>query len=158
MNKDNYYLLFSRYGAKPLDVSLPFGRLIIIKNLHMAVKMKVISIYVVMKYILKYILNQEFIIIGVLDKNNQLIHYSYCSGRGFSYPFINKKEIVIGPCWTKEDCRGKGIYPAVLGNICSDPEIKYYIFCKPENSSSKKGIAKLAFYNAVSQSEKGYLG
>jgi hypothetical protein len=64
----------------------------------MAVEMKVISIYVFMKYILKYILNQEFIIIGVLDRSNQLIQYSYCSGRGFSYTSINKKEIVIRPC------------------------------------------------------------
>jgi|LFRM01.2.fsa_nt_gb RimJ/RimL family protein N-acetyltransferase len=55
-------------------------------------------------------------------------------------------DIHIGPCWTAEKYRGKGIYPYILGCILNDYLRKdVYIFCDEKNYSSIKGIQKVGF-------------
>lgn len=81
-----------------------------------------------------------------LDKDRKIIHTSYTICKNFKYPFINKGEIVIGPCNTEESARGKGIYPFVLNYIVNNTNNKsYYLIIRPENTSSIHGAKKAGF-------------
>ena len=42
------------------------------------------------------------------------VHQSYVMKKCFKFPFLKKNDIHIGPCYTAEEYRGQGIYPAVL--------------------------------------------
>ncbi len=81
-----------------------------------------------------------------LDKEQKIVHTSYTICKNFKYPFINKDEIVIGPCNTEESARGKGIYPFVLNYIVSNTNYKsYYLIIRPENKASIHGAEKAGF-------------
>ena len=47
----------------------------------------------------------------------QRIHFSYVVRGREKFRFLGKSDIEIGPCWTHEKYRGRGIYPAVLSSI-----------------------------------------
>lgn len=99
-------------------------------------------------YVLWYILTiGNFKIYYVLDKTGRIIHFSHVMSKIYKYAFMPRiNSIHIGPCWTHELHRGKGIYPAVLSKICSDyKEKNIYIFTKKENIASQKGIEKVGF-------------
>ena len=59
----------------------------------------------------------------VKDGNtDEIIHTSYVIGECYKFPFMKKSDIEIGPCYTSENYRGKGIYKNVLNfinNECS---------------------------------------
>lgn len=63
----------------------------------------------------------RYIIYYVYDENDRIIHFSHVMPNFFKYAFIQQQNSIhIGPCWTHENYRGKGIYPAVLNKICTD--------------------------------------
>ena len=81
-----------------------------------------------------------------LDKNKNIIHTAYVIPRNFKYPFLLENEYAIGPCCTKLEARGRGIYPFVLSNIVSaNPKNEYYMFINENNCSSIRGVKKAGF-------------
>lgn len=82
----------------------------------------------------------------VLDCEGQVVHTSRVIGKCFKFPFLSKFSAEIGPCATKPNHRGQGIYPNVLRYILSDGGWKeYYMLVREDNLSSIKGIEKAGF-------------
>lgn len=76
------------------------------------------------------------------------VHSSFVVPHNFKFPFLGKKDFEIGPCYTRNDCRGIGIYPDVLKYICSsigDEGSRFFMLVSPENKSSIRGIEKAGF-------------
>ena len=79
------------------------------------------------------------------DKNKP-VHYSYVTEKCMKFPFLKKDEIHIGPCYTAESHRGRGIYPAVLNEIIKNYKDKTAILIiDDKNNSSIKGAEKAGF-------------
>ena len=57
-------------------------------------------------------------ILLLLD-NNEVVHYSYITPKTYRFPFMQKDDLMIGPCYTAENQRGKGIFTEVLKLINS---------------------------------------
>ncbi len=82
------------------------------------------------------------------DSDTKVIHTSYVFSRCFKFPFLGKKDFIIGPCFTHPDFRGKGIYPMVLDyivNLLGEKDTKFYMVVDSENTPSIKGIEKAGF-------------
>ena len=82
----------------------------------------------------------------ILNNENRMIHTSLLLGKCFKFPFLSKTSAEIGPCFTDEDFRGRGIYPMALKyilNNCGYQE--YYMIVSEKNISSIKGIEKAGF-------------
>ena len=52
-------------------------------------------------------------LVHVDDERGQM-HASYLLGKSFKFPFLGQDDYEIGPCVTRVDCRGRGLYPDVL--------------------------------------------
>lgn len=81
-------------------------------------------------------------------KNEELVHTSYVIPKCLKFPFLNKQDYEIGPCFTYPKFRGKGIYPAMLQYICSsegDNSTVFYMIVDEGNTSSIRGIEKSGF-------------
>lgn len=52
-----------------------------------------------------------------LYDRNVLIHRSFVVRGKAIFPFLNKGDIEIGPCWTDSMYRGRGYYPYVISQI-----------------------------------------
>lgn len=81
------------------------------------------------------------------------IHFSYVVKGREKFPFLNEKDIEIGPCWTHPEYRGLGIYPAVLSHIIqkelSDGGTAYMII-SDSNQASQRGVTKVGFQESGS--------
>lgn len=79
---------------------------------------------------------------------NEIIHISYVVPTCIKFPFMDRDNLEIGPCYTYPAFRGKGIYPKVLSEICrrrsSDISL-FYMIVDETNLSSIKGIEKAGF-------------
>lgn len=66
---------------------------------------------------------------------------------GFKQPLMT-----IGDCFTNDDYRGKGIYPAVLERIVSKhlKDSSLYLLVSPQNIPSIRGIEKAGFSKIAS--------
>lgn len=76
------------------------------------------------------------------------MHASYLLGKSFKFPFLGQDDYEIGPCVTRVDCRGRGLYPDVLRFICHNvggPKSKFYMLVAPSNTASIRGIEKAGF-------------
>lgn len=83
----------------------------------------------------------------VENNDGELVHTSYVVPACGKFPFMGKRDIEIGPCYTYPAFRGKGIYPRVLSEICrryQDAPAIYMIVDKA-NEPSIKGIEKAGF-------------
>lgn len=102
----------------------------------------------------------RYCIYYVYDENEKIVHFSHVMPKIFKYAFMfRKKSMHIGPCWTIENYRGKGIYPAVLSKICSDYSDKnVYIFTEKKNIASQKGIEKVGFKQFATGYKTKFLG
>lgn len=84
----------------------------------------------------------------VRDDDGKLMHTSYAIPKCFKFPFMQRGDWEIGPCYTYEQFRGQGIYPNVLRYIVmnlSKNENTFYVVVNKENNSSIKGIEKAGF-------------
>lgn len=62
------------------------------------------------------------------------------------FPFMQSNGLHIGPCFTVESERGKGLYPYLLSHIVNDNEGKeFYMIVNENNKSSIKGVLKAGF-------------
>lgn len=88
----------------------------------------------------------NYVLYCVMNDKNEVIHKSTRIGKCYKFNFLKKNEYEIGPCYTSESFRGKGIYPFVLNQIISDnPNANYYMFIDEKNFSSIRGVEKAGF-------------
>ena len=88
--------------------------------------------------------------IACLDDASGIVHYSFLLPSCSKFPFMKKGDCMLGPCWTRVDQRGKGIYPEMLRRLAAEhlvinPESNVYVLARPENTASIKGILKAGF-------------
>ena len=82
----------------------------------------------------------------VLDEENAVVHTTCVIGKCFKFPFLSRTSAEIGPCQTREDFRGRGIYPTVLNYVlCSGEYQEYYMLVAESNLASVRGIEKAGF-------------
>ncbi len=85
-----------------------------------------------------------------LDDDYGIVHYSFLMPSCCKFSFMKNGDCMIGPCWTREDKRGKGIYPEMLRLLASNyiknnTGANVYILARPSNVPSTKGILKAGF-------------
>ncbi len=96
-----------------------------------------------------------------VKKDNSIIHYTHILPKFFKFPFMNTNDLEIGPSWTDEAYRGKGIFPAVLAYVAlcwKEEKRTFYAFTNIENHSSQKAILKADFYKWMSGYKTNKLG
>lgn len=79
---------------------------------------------------------------------NDIIHTSYVIPACAKFPFMDRDDLEIGPCYTYPAFRGKGIYPKVLSEICrrrGNDTSSFYMIVDETNLPSIKGIEKAGF-------------
>ncbi len=82
----------------------------------------------------------------VYDDEGNVAHKSLVIGPNFKFPFLDKGEFEIGPCYTNEKYRGRSIYPYVLRAIAeSKPGNRFLMLVEEHNNSSIRGIEKAGF-------------
>lgn len=91
-----------------------------------------------------------------------LVHYSFVIGKCSKFPFLKKNDYVIGPCWTRDDKRGKGIYAAMINYIGFSymkdcPESHIYILVREQNAASIRGVEKANFKKVGTVTKSKYL-
>lgn len=91
--------------------------------------------------------NKKKYFIQIEDK---IIHQSTLFKSIFLLQLIQKKGPAIGECFTKEEFKGKSIYPFVINHIAREEILKnnqteVFIIVNRDNSSSIRGIEKAGF-------------
>lgn len=84
-----------------------------------------------------------------LKKDDDIIHYTHILPKFFKLPFLDLNDLEIGPSWTKESYRGKGIFPAVINytvQCFKERGRDFYIFVHIDNLASQKAIKKAGFH------------
>lgn len=81
-----------------------------------------------------------------------LVHYSFAIAKCHKFGFLKQGDYSIGPCWTRDDQRGKGLFGDMLNYIASaiikeNPQSKVYVLVRTENEKSMRGVAKANFVN-----------
>lgn len=91
-----------------------------------------------------------------------LAHFSFLIPYCAKFSFMGKGDYQIGPCWTREDCRGQGLYGKMLSFI-SNQKIKdssnqnTFVLVREANKESTKGIMKTNFIRVGVCSKTKYL-
>lgn len=83
-----------------------------------------------------------------VKKDDDIIHYTHVLPKFFKFPFMGSKDLEIGPAWTDEAYRGRGIFPAVLTyalHYFKEDKKIFYTFAYADNTSSQKAILKAGF-------------
>ncbi len=85
------------------------------------------------------------------EKPNQLMAYGWVQDwQPFRRKFhmLAKEGIMLGPYWTAEECRGRGIYGVLLQHSLSlcEKDKPILIYTSPENLASQRGIEKAGFH------------
>lgn len=78
----------------------------------------------------------------------EIMHTSCVIPKCSKFQFLGKDDYEIGPCFTSPKHRGKGIYPAVLRNICQNigtENTVFYMIVDENNQPSIKGVEKAGF-------------
>lgn len=82
------------------------------------------------------------------NPEGNLVHTSYVLPSCPKFPFMNKNDYIIGPCYTYPAYRGQGMYPHVIRSICSsmkDEASVFYMCVDETNAASIRGIEKAGF-------------
>ncbi len=81
-----------------------------------------------------------------VDENGTIMHTSQVLPKFYKFGYMQKGDYVIGPCVTRHEFRGKGIYPCVLKHILNQLKPStVYMVVDETNPSSIKGIEKAGF-------------
>lgn len=83
-----------------------------------------------------------------VQSGNDIIHTSYVIPACAKFPFMDRNDLEIGPCYTYPAFRGKGIYPKVLSEICrrrGNDTSSFYMIVDETNLPSIRGIEKAGF-------------
>jgi len=82
------------------------------------------------------------------NEKEKVVHTSYVIPKCSKFPFMKNGDFQIGPCQTKKEARGKGLYPKVLNYIVNDighEKTDFYMIVNDNNPASVKGITKAGF-------------
>lgn len=78
--------------------------------------------------------------------HEEIVCTAYVVPKNIKFPFIPNNGYHIGPCYTKPEYRGKGLYPLLLQHIMEEnPDREYYMIIKDTNIPSIKGVQKVGF-------------
>lgn len=83
-----------------------------------------------------------------LKNGGDIIHYTHILPKFFKLSFLSSNDLEIGPSWTKESYRGKGIFPAVICHTVQYFKKKgrsFHCFVHIDNIASQKAIKKSGF-------------
>ncbi len=83
-----------------------------------------------------------------VKKDNTIIHYTHILPKFFKFPFMGSNDLEIGPSWTDEQYRGKGIFPAVMAyafGYFKEEKRTFHAFAHIDNIPSQKAILKVGF-------------
>ena len=75
----------------------------------------------------------------------KLIHYSIVLPQYYRFPFMGNNDIFVGPCWTAEEYRGKGIFPLVILMITDNYKFRKgyaYGMITEDNIASQRSVIK----------------
>ena len=87
-------------------------------------------------------------IVYVKSADSLIMHTSCVMSKCKKFTFMRDNDFEIGPCVTKDEYRGQGIYPRVLNYITSsfgEDGAVFYMIVEENNTSSIKGIEKAGF-------------
>ena len=169
MTKGSYvvyqYSKGSKYSADKLDW----------KKLGYDLKIKKISCEKVLRLriaLFLFVSRGKYKIYCLYDRKG-LVHFSFLIPYCLKFSFMNKADYQIGPCWTREDHRGQGLYGKMLLHIARDvisnnKSSNVYVLVREANIESTRGIEKVNFmkigvckktkylkhYKSVTESEK----
>lgn len=96
-----------------------------------------------------------------LKKDDEIMHYTHILPKFFKLPFLDLSDLEIGPSWTKESYRGKGIFPAVINHTVQCFKEKgrnFYIFAHIDNIPSQKAIRNAGFHMWAKGYKTDFLG
>ena len=96
-----------------------------------------------------------------VKKDNTIIHYTHILPKFFKLPFMNSRDLEIGPSWTDELYRGKGVFPAVMEyaiQYFKKEKRTFYVFAHINNEPSRKSILKVGFNKWKNGYKIGKLG
>lgn len=83
-----------------------------------------------------------------IRQNGEIAHTSCVIPGCFKFPFLGKGEYSIGPCVTKPEFRGRGLYGKALRSITTHPMYQdgvFYMSVNEHNAPSIRGIEKAGF-------------
>lgn len=83
-----------------------------------------------------------------IKQDDQIAHTSCVVPKCFKFPFMKQGEYSIGPCVTKPEYRGRGLYGRALDSITSHPMYRggvFYMSVNEHNTPSIRGIEKAGF-------------
>ena len=95
----------------------------------------------------------------IRDEKGEVIHSSYVIPKCMKFPFMGEQDIEIGPCATRPDYRGVGLYPYVLAEIIKNESQKHgkvFMIVDDKNVASIRGIEKVSFF-VVAQIKKDWM-
>ena len=81
-----------------------------------------------------------------------LMHYTYVMQKSYKFPFMSKRDYIIGPSVTIEEFRGKGLLGKGIAYVqhqvlsCNE-EANFIALIREENISSRKGVEKVGMVN-----------
>lgn len=96
----------------------------------------------------------------VLEKGT-VVHYTLSSMKSFKYPFMAVEDIQIGPSWTAETNRKKGIATSVIFNIVSRNQKagrNFYWIVREANALSRHMVEQLGFREVGQAHRRNVLG
>jgi RimJ/RimL family protein N-acetyltransferase len=95
-----------------------------------------------------------------LRDGNTIVHSSYLIPKNIRFPFMGKNDLQIGPCYTNENYRGKGIYTTVLKlipQVLAEPNRTFWIFTTEHNFISQRAIERSGYLRIGSVIPEGFL-
>jgi len=95
------------------------------------------------------LVSKFFYSIFIVYSGRKMVHYSVVSSRYFRYPFMGENDIQIGPCWTNNEYRGRGIHyfviQTILGTYQDKGDFNFWYITREDNIASQRSIEKSIF-------------
>lgn len=95
-----------------------------------------------------------------LRDGKTIVHSSYLIPKNIRFPFMEQNDLQIGPCYTNENYRGKGIYTTVLKmipTVFNESKRTFWIFTTEQNLISQRAIERSGYKRIGSVLPEGFL-
>jgi RimJ/RimL family protein N-acetyltransferase len=84
----------------------------------------------------------------VVYDGNTAVHYTGLMPRCVKFPFMGADDLQVGPAWTHDDHRRKGLLTHALGSLLTahrKPNRSFWWVCRRENAASCAAIERAGF-------------
>lgn len=92
---------------------------------------------------------KSYAILIIKEKNTEeIIHFNVVLPKNYRSPFLKKNDLILGPVWTHEKYRKKGILRFSISYIYAqlkESNRAFWWVCNEENKSSRYSIEKIGF-------------